>query len=391
MNTTPLSPETLLRQAQALTQELALQQRLGECIPPLATGNGQATAGELCMAIASDDQMLLHSLGEHRDAGAAVSQYFAVGLQQYHALAQALSVLRPQSRPLRIMDFACGFGRALRFLKYTAPQHTLHASEIQADALDFIRESLGIETLLSSAAPADFSPPGQYDFIWVVSLFSHLPDALFSGWLEKLASLLSDDGLLCFSVRGASQLAAGKTLPADGILYERASEISPLDADIYGTAYVSDAYVAEKIRATCGDVRFACVKKALANEQDLYFVTRDPTIDLHGLASNWRHGVWGWVDVRSCHAGRLHVEGWAGSKEADEPVTHIEIAVDGEVHIVVPDIARPDVAAFLGSNEATQDFGWRLERELPDTDQQRRLEVCAVTAAQKRLLYYGYV
>ena len=70
---------------------------------------------------------------------------------------------------------------------------------------------------------------------------------------------------------------------------------------------------------------------------------------------------------------------------------NIEIAIDGEVHIVVPDIARPDVAAFLGSSEAAQDFGWRLERELPDTDQQRRLEVCAVTAAQKRLLYYGYV
>lgn len=382
----------LLLQAELLSQEPALQQWLITCIPPISLDGGPASAEKLCTTIAPSDQMLLHSLGELRDAGAAVSQYFAVGLQQYYALAQSLSVLRPEARPLRILDFACGFGRALRFLKFTAPGHTLHASEIQPDALDFIRDSLGIETLLSAANPADFSPSGKYDFIWVVSLFSHLPDTLFSGWLERLASLLTDDGLLCFSVRGASQLAANKELPADGILYERASEISPLDADIYGTAYVSDAYVAQKIRSECGHVRFACVKKALANEQDLYFLTRNPAIDLDALVAGWRHGLWGWVDVRSRRAdGKLHVEGWAGSKESDEPVTHIDISIDGEVHMVFTDISRPDVAAFLGASDTTQNFGWRLELDLPNPRQSHRLEVCAATARQRQLLYYGYV
>lgn len=391
MTGTPFSPDTLLQHAQALTQEPALRQRLIQCLPPIAFGSGPAPAGELCTAIAPGDQMLLHSLGEHRDAGAAVSQYFGVGLQQYQALEQALSLLRPQARALRILDFACGFGRALRFLRFTAPEHELHASEIQADALDFIGDSLGIETILSTADPADFSPPGRYDFIWVVSLFSHLPDGLFAGWLEKLASLLSDDGLLCFSVRGASQLAAGRELPADGILYERVSEISPLDADIYGTSYVADAYVAQKIRSACGDARFTCVKKALANEQDLYIVTRNRAIDLDGLAPGWRYGVWGWVDVRALDAdGRLHVEGWAGSKERDEPVTHIQIAIDGDVHAVVPDIPRPDVAQFLGS-DALLMSGWRLQLTLPNPGQRRRLDVCAVTPERKRLLYYGYI
>lgn len=392
MNETPSPQDALLQQARLLTQELALQQRLIACIPPVPLDGGPASTGQLCTTIAPSDQMLLHSLGELRDAGAAVSQYFAVGLQQYYALAQSLSVLQPETRPLCILDFACGFGRALRFLKLTAPGHTLHASEIQPDALDFIRDSLGIETFLSAANPLDFSPPGRYDFIWVVSLFSHLPDTLFSGWLERLASLLTDDGLLCFSVRGASQLSVNKELPGDGILYERASEISPLDADIYGTTYVSDAYVAQKIRSECGDARFACVKRALANEQDLYLVTRNPAIDLDALASRWRHGVWGWVDVRSRSAdGKLHVEGWAGSKESDDPVTHVAIAIDGEVHRVFPAIARPDVAAFLGSGDASQDFGWRLELDLPEPRQSHRLEVCAATARQRQLLYYGYV
>ena len=291
MNTTEMShfEDALLQQAQLLTQELALRQWLIACIPPIPIDGGPASTAELCTAIAPSDRMLLHSLGELGDAGAAVSQYFAVGLQQYCALAQSLSVLQPETHPLRILDFACGFGRALRFLKFTAPDHTLHASEIQPDALDFIRDSLGVEILLSAANPVDFFPSGKYDFIWVVSLFSHLPDTPFSGWLERLAGLLDDDGLLCFSVRGASQLAANKELPVDGILYERASEISPLDADIYGTTYVSDACVARRIRSVCGDVRFACVKRALANEREPYFIARNPGIDQDALVSGWRH------------------------------------------------------------------------------------------------------
>lgn len=391
MNIKSIPLEILLQQVQSLVQETALQQQLVACLPPVALGTVPAPAEGLCTAIAPSDQMLLHSLGEHRDAGAAVSQYFGVGLQQYYALAQALTPLHPETSPLRILDFACGFGRALRFLKFTAPGHTLHASEIQADALDFVRDSLGIETLLSAADPADFSPSGNYDFIWVVSLFSHLPDTLFIGWLKRLAGLLSDDGLLCFSVRGASQLAASKRLPADGILYERAREISPLDVDIYGTTYVSDAYVTDKIRNLGSDVRFARVQKALANEQDLYFVTRNPGINLDTLVAGWRHGVWGWVDVRTRNAiGHLHVEGWAGSKESDEPVTHIEISINGQAHTLIPNISRPDVAAFLGI-DASQDFGWRLELDLPLSERSCRLEVCAATARQKRLLYYGYV
>ena len=72
--------------------------------------------------IHANDQMLVHSLRHHRDAGAAFSQYFAIALQQY-AVARRIQrlVFGGRADAIDVLDFACGYGRLLRFLVLALP------------------------------------------------------------------------------------------------------------------------------------------------------------------------------------------------------------------------------------------------------------------------------
>jgi len=132
------------------------------------------------------------------------------------------------------------------------------------------------------------------------------------------------------------------------------------------------------------------VCRALANEQDLYVVAADPSIDLDGLAA-FRRGVWGWVDRRSLSSeGDLYLEGWAASLD-EGSASRIEIVVDGEAHDVEPSIDRPDVGEAHRDARLVRS-GWRLQTRLRDAGRSSvPVEVFAHTATSCSLLYKGDV
>jgi SAM-dependent methyltransferase len=245
------SDQLLLEEAAALCRDprfRALILRHCSHLDPAHLADAQATA-RFSTRIHAGDQMLLHSLREHRHAGAALSQYFNIALQQHNAAQQAIRACFDPSDPTTsVLDFACGYGRLLRFLSLAIPPSRLTASELQADALAFVGHEFGVPTIASHADPARFEPGRRFDCIWVASLFSHLPECLFNAWLQKLLSLLTPRGILCFSVRDSALLPPGWTLPASGIAYTSDSENPALGADIYGTTWASEAFVRDAPR-----------------------------------------------------------------------------------------------------------------------------------------------
>ncbi|MDZ7808843.1 MAG: class I SAM-dependent methyltransferase [Arhodomonas sp.] len=116
-------------------------------------------AGSISTDIHPHCQMLWHSLAHHRDAGHAVSQYFAVALQQYHTLRQIMDrVYGRDAFDLEVLDFACGYGRLLRFLIHSLPRGNITAAEILPEAVAYVGERLGVRTLESYADPTMFDP-----------------------------------------------------------------------------------------------------------------------------------------------------------------------------------------------------------------------------------------
>ena len=354
--------------------------------------DADASLARFNTAIHPGDQMLLHSLRQHRDAGAAFSQYFNIALQQHAAARQLMrGAFGAEAGDVDVLDFACGYGRLLRFLSLSIDPRRISACDLQTDAVDFVRDAFGVEALASHADPAHFELGRRFDFIWVASLFSHLPEPLFHAWLARLVALLTPRGVLCFSVRDASLLPDASALPASGLAYARESENSDLATDIYGTAYASEAFVRDALQAAAGDARpYVRLPRALANEQDLYVVGGDARRDLAPLRE-FRRGPWGWVDIRSLSSdGTLDLQGWAASLD-DGALDTVEIDIEGVRHRCHASIERPDVAAAFGDTRLLRS-GWRFRSELARGVRDVRVVVSARSArGEGALLYAGSI
>lgn len=386
MNPTVVS---LLEQSRAVCASTEFKTAVLACCPEL---RGKIDAGDLNTTIHSNDQMFTHSLQQHQDAGAAQSQYFNISLQQFNAMRQIQQhFFGSNNDDISVLDFACGYGRLLRFLSLAVPRENLFASELQADALVFVTHQFGVTGVPSHADPEQFQPDRKFDFIWVASLFSHLPETLFDTWLARLIDMLTPKGVLCFSVRDSSLLAGNTRMPESGIVYETRSENADLDTDIYGTAYASERFVAQSLHRALGhEHAYFRLRKALAQEQDLYIVGKDPTRDLSGLRA-FRRGAWGWVDVRTLSAcGELRLQGWAGSLD-DGALDSVEIIVNGTRHRCPIDVVREDVSEAF-ADDRLKKSGWDFRCELGAEIKQVWLQVTAQTARGERaLLYVGAI
>ncbi len=358
---------------------------------------GRQSVAPLNADIHPDDQMLLHSLGHHQNSDIALSQYYAISLQQFYAAHQIIkSFFDPCDPSLKILDFACGYGRLLRLLTTQIPASQVWASEIQMDAVAYVVEKFGVQGIQSFANPAEFLPErvssdaewtDKFDFIWVASLFSHLPEPLFHGWMQKLTHLLTPRGVLCFSIRDQALLSADKSMPESGILYYGISETTPLADEIYGTTYVSESFVRRSIEGATGPAHpYFRLPKALAHEQDLYVVARSSELSLAPLV-NFRRGAWGWAD--SCvlsSQGVLHLEGWAASLD-DGVLDDVLVTVEGTTLLCVTGLPRADVAAVFG-DPRLENAGWTLKHVLPNTPQSVRLKIEARSRAGERALLF---
>src|SRR4051812_31135451 len=89
-------------------------------------GDADAALMRFNTAIQSGDQMLLHSLKQHCDAGAAFAQCFNIALQQRAAARQLMrAAFGAGAGDIDVLDFACGYGRLLRVLSLSMDPHRI--------------------------------------------------------------------------------------------------------------------------------------------------------------------------------------------------------------------------------------------------------------------------
>ena len=383
MNT---STSELLKAAHKLSQDVAFRQAIwAHCEHRLGSGD----SGRLSTRIHSNDQMLRHSIEHFQEVNRPLSQYFHVALQQHDAARQIMRLVFDRAADsLEVLDFACGYGRLLRFLSLSHAPERVWASDIQRDAVEFVVAEFGVNGIESTASPERFEPGRQFDFIWVASLFSHLPDSLFRAWLARLNALLTPDGVLCFSVHDECLLPPGVAPNATGIHFLAQSENAELDARAYGTTYVSEAYVGAAIREACGgDAASFRLPRGLANEQDIYVVSSRRGRELGPLAG-FRRGTWGWVDeCRVSATGELLLEGWASSLDSGT-LDRVEIAIDGKRYSVATGSSREAVGRVLNDDRLLHS-GWEFRCLLRPDANPVFLQVSARYGDELALLYAG--
>jgi SAM-dependent methyltransferase len=337
---------------------------------------------ELDRAIDERDDMLDFAVQMFdRDRDVALTSYFQNGLEQFEVV-KRIAAWRP-SHPRRMLDFASGYGRLTRFLVHQHLADEITVSDILEGGMEFQARQFGVRTILSTTRPDDFAAPAKYDLIFVASLFTHLPPATFTPWLRRLATLLEPEGLLLFSVHDES-IAPAKV--EDGISFKTYSESRVLDAEDYGSTWVTETFVREQIAAI--DPTFACVRlpRALSDWQDLYVVSPSP---IHGT---FHRTPKGFIERCEIVGEGVRFTGWATS--IDEPVDRVEVRIDDTVAATTRDfLPRADVAAAHQSEAATNSaFTVTVPHAAVRSFRYQTATVSAISRADiERILFLGTI
>lgn len=336
---------------------------------------------ELNRAIEERDDMLDFAikLFEH-DRDVAVSNYFQNGFEQFE-LVRHIAAWR--GHPKTMLDFASGYGRLTRFLVHEHLADDVTVSDILEGGMEFQAAQFGVKTILSTTRPEDFPSTGRYDLIFVASLFTHLPAAAFTAWLRKLATLLEPEGLLIFSVHDESIAPVA----VDGIAFESYSESRVLDANEYGSTWVTEKYVRDQVAAI--DPGFACVRlpRALSDWQDVYVISPRAIAD-----AKPRSVPKGFLDQFELSDRGLRFAGWA--TVLGDPVDRVEVRVDNQLVATAREFYdREDVAAWLKIDKA-RTSGWTCDVAY-DAIRSFRYQVVTVSAFSRegveRILFHGVV
>jgi SAM-dependent methyltransferase len=127
--------------------------------------------------------------------------YYTTGRTTIRRVRQAMLQTRKTDLH-RILDFGSGYGRILRQFKAAFPDARLAACDILPEAVDFCAETFGAEPIYAADDPGATQVEGEFDLIWLGSLFTHLSAARWHSLLDLLERALEVDGLLMFTTQG---------------------------------------------------------------------------------------------------------------------------------------------------------------------------------------------
>lgn len=214
------------------------------------------------------------------DAVAGVGKYLNGGRSAAARLHEKRKQFLPPE-PIRLLDFAAGFGRVTRHLPDFFVGDDVHASDIHPQACRFITDNFNIPAHVSSTDPNQLELPGRFHMIFVISLFSHLPDETFGPWLRTLYDQLTDGGHLMFTAHGQTSLQrpgnvyGGQLDEESGFKFVRKSEQHDLDTNDYGSMAVSFPYMTKKLAEFTPHARLRLFEGGMwAAVQDMWVIER---------------------------------------------------------------------------------------------------------------------
>jgi len=206
-----------------------------------------------------NDEIFKLAKRRHPGAGDAFRYYFYKGGIFAETLSDYLLKIGENPKTMSILDFAGGYGRISRHLKYEF--ETVFHSDLDPDMIDFCSSELDIISFLSSFdfAKIEFPVP-DFDTILSFSLFTHLNPNIWDEFFWNLAGRVAPNGYMVITTR-STNIATGELVDTgkDLISFVEKNETSGrLDASVYGSTQVNPEYIHRMLRK--GELELKLVK-----------------------------------------------------------------------------------------------------------------------------------
>jgi len=128
--------------------------------------------------------------------------YLSAGLSALCCIENAVNQSTRDNAIRFILDFPCGYGRVLRFLKARFPDAEITISDIDSVALGFCKRVFSVGGAESDVDFSNLSLPNKFDMIWCGSLTTHLDERDTTELLRFFRNHLSPGGLCVFTTHG---------------------------------------------------------------------------------------------------------------------------------------------------------------------------------------------
>lgn len=155
----------------------------------------------------------------------------------------------------RVLDFGAGCGRVAMWLNQLFPNVSITGTDIDPEAIAWAQGNLAAvgKFDVNPTSPPMRYADGQFDFIYSISVFTHLPEAMQFDWLKELRRITKPGGILFLTTHGSHLMLEhpnfGNLAKAEfitkGFHYQVGNGTDGLP-DFYQDAYHSDRYIKER-------------------------------------------------------------------------------------------------------------------------------------------------
>ncbi|MCA1635180.1 MAG: class I SAM-dependent methyltransferase [Acidobacteria bacterium] len=167
----------------------------------------------------------------------------------------------------RILDFGCGCGRTLIQLAKHTPSAQIDGTDIDPDAIAWCRAHLTFARFsVGNATPPTGYQSDMFDFIYAISVFTHLNEDYQFRWLGELRRIARDGAILLLTVDSSK---AGE----EEFVFENSYEEGLFPA-WYQNAFHSRDYVFDKFSSYFNVLGY--YPRGMNNHQDVVLLQKSP-------------------------------------------------------------------------------------------------------------------
>lgn len=178
-----------------------------------------------------------------------------------------------------VLDFGCGCGRTLIWFKSRSQSSRLHGTDIDDEAISWCRNNLDFaEFSVNAPLPPLEYPSETFDFVYAISVLTHLDEDYQFRWLDELKRITRPGGIVLLTVHGPRAWRGLSRedvvdIEEEGFKFISSNTMKGIFPEWYQNAYHSKEYIFDQYSKYFDILEY--IPKGMTNKQDVV-VLRKP-------------------------------------------------------------------------------------------------------------------